>query len=491
MPRTTPSSPPPLAATLRHLREEAGWTQTRLEVEAGLGPTAVTKLERGIHHLGRLECERLVRILDYPEGWIDRTLAAIDQLPHREPADDSPTALTRFENRAVEGMALYLTRRMGDAVRTNFAPALQANRWRAERKAAVKAWKRLRRASKEERLVLVAGLKDFQTWAVCERLCRESVRAAAHDAEKAREIADLALLAAEQTQGSPSWRNRLLGYVWAFVGNSWKVLGDPREAEKAMSISGGLLSTADSAEPSPLDRAMPLALRASLWVEQERYAEALILIEVALPISGSPDTRVRLLVDKGTAFLRTGSYAPALSSYQEAARWAKNSRDPRLRPVIVFNQALCACALRDFDCAGALIGPLRLANLESGGALDSLRLRWLEARIDAGCGRLGHAAAELNQVWQAFADRRMWLDAAKAVLELAAVELTQGNAKKVKFLASRTAVVFSALALPEELFQSLQLFWDAARREVAEADSARHLLEEIQLRGRQRSARVA
>jgi hypothetical protein len=81
----------------------------------------------------------------------------------------------------------------------------------------------------------------------------------------------------------------------------------------------------------------------------------------------------------------------------------------------------------------------------------------------------------------------MWLDAAKAALELAAVELTQGNAQRVKLLASRTGVVFSAVELPEELGQSVRLFWDAARREVAVAESARHLLEEIQLRGRQRN----
>ncbi|HXU31915.1 MAG TPA: helix-turn-helix transcriptional regulator [Thermoanaerobaculia bacterium] len=489
MPRTTSHPPPPLGIVLRHLREEAGWTQTQLEAAAGLGPTAVTKLERGIHHLSRSETERLVRILGYPEGWVARTLAVVEQLPRFEAMEDSPAALTPAEYLAVETAAFDLWRNFTEAARRDFGAALRAKRWQADRKAAGKAWKRFRRQEKDEQSKLIASEKDYQTWAFCERLCEESVHAASHDAGKTRKIADLALFVAERSPGGPRWRNQLLGYAWAFVGNSWKVLGDPHEAEKAMSISSDLWET-EGADPSPLDRAIPLALRARLWIEQGKYVEALRLIEGAIPISGSRLTRMRLLIDKGAVLRGTGSYDSALAAYQEASQLAEEAHDQRMKWTIAFNEALCSCDLRDFQGASTRLGELRLAALDYGRSLEELRLCWLAARIAAGLGRLEEATCELDRIWQVFADRQMWWDSARAALELAAVELDRGCTRRVKTLAEATTAVFAALKLPAELLQSVQLFWDAARQEVAAAESARHLLEALQLPGRKSGFRV-
>ncbi len=490
MPSANTGPPPPLGFVLRHMREEAGWTQAQLEAAADLPATAVSKMERGIRSVSRIEIEGYARIMGHPEDWVDRTLAAADQLPRRQPPDDSPTALSEVENRVVEGLALAASRRLAGAVRKKFGPVLQAARWQTDRKAAGKVWKRLSRATKEDRIALVVGASEFQTWAVCERLCEESVRAASHDAGQTREIADLALFVAERSPGSPKWHNQLMAYAWAFVGNSWKVLGDPREAEKAMSISSGLWVAPEGSEPSPLDRAIPLALRARLLIEKSQYDTALFLIEEALPIAGSRLTRLRLLIDRGSVLRRTGAYGMALSAYQEASKLATTLEEKRLLWAITFNEALCACDLKDFQGASTRLGMLRHVAFEHGRAIEILRLRWLEAKIAAGQGRLGEAATELGEIWQSFSGKRMWLDAAKAAIELAAVELELGNSSRVKILATASAEVFAALVLPEPLFQGVQLFWESARREAAAADTARHLLEALQMRGGQRPLRA-
>ena len=475
--------PPPLGIALRLLREEAGWTQTELEAAAGLGPTAVTKLERGVHHLSRMEAERLVRSLGYPEGWLDRTLAVLEQLPRFAEVEDSPAALTPAEYLAVEKAAFGLSQKVAEEARADFGAALRAKRWQADRKAAGKAWQRFRKLPKAEQLARVASEEEFQTWAFCERLCEESVRAAPQDATRTREIADLALLVAGRSPGGPKWRNQLLGYAWAFVGNSWKVLGDPREAEKAMSISSDLWSTCKDADPSPLDRAIPLALRSRLWIEQGKYVEALRYIEEAISISASRLTRMRLLIDQGAVLRGTGSYDLALAAYHQASQLAEEAKDQRMKWAIAFNEALCFCDIKDFQAASALLRELRSALLDNSRSLEELRLSWLGARIAAGLGRLEEATDKLSRIWQEFGDRKMWWDSARAALELAAIELDRGRTCRVKSLAGTTAAVFAALSLPAELLQSVQLFWDAARREVAESESARHLLEAFQLPG--------
>lgn len=476
--------PPPLGFVLRHLREEAKWTQTQLEEAADLPATAVSKMERGIRSLSRMETERLARIMGYPEGWVDRTLAAADQLPRRQPPDDSPAALSEAENRVVEGFALAASRRLAGAVRKKFGPVLQAARWQADRKAAGKVWKRLSRATKEDRIALVVGASEFQTWAVCERLCFESIREASHDADQARDLAELALTVAERSPGNKTWRNVLTGFALAFVANSWRVLGDFQQANRTMQRSDELFNTKGGTF-GPLDPTWVLHIRAVLSSYQRRYEDALADLEEALSIAGRPDQRTRLFINRADVLKRKEDFGGAVQALREAAEQAKKAGDDRLHVVIAFNEATYLCDFGDFSEAEGKLPPLRKIAFQSGKALDILRLKWLEARVDSGLGRRAEAAASLAEIWESFAGRKLWFEAALAALELASIELERGRTREVKILAANAAPVFAAQAFPEELLASLTLFWEAARREVASAETARRLLQELRRAGRE------
>ena len=74
-----------------------------------------------------------------------------------------------------------------------------------DRQRAEDLWARLERRSPSERLALVEEAREFQTWALVERLCAESERATASDPRRSLELAELALRAAEtETEGLPS-----------------------------------------------------------------------------------------------------------------------------------------------------------------------------------------------------------------------------------------------------------------------------------------------
>ncbi len=476
MPRTTP---PLLALVLRHLREESGWTQAQLESQAGLGPGVLSKLERGVHSLGRSEVERLARIMGLSGGWIDRTLAAVEQLPRRQAPNDSPGALTPAESRAVEAMAGGLSRQVGQAVREKVGAALIDRRWQAERRAAAEAWKQLRRLPAQDRLVLVGAVEDYQTWAVCERLCEESYRTAANDAEGSLLLAELARSVAERAPGGNLWRRCLEGYALSYVGNVWQVLGDFHQASRTFRQSAAKIGEWSGSSMRPLDGTRPILLHAVLLKYQEEYDRSLLLTEQALALRPDALQTARLLINKASVLEKKQDFDAALAALDAAHPLAEETGDGRLLWAIEFNRTSYLCRLQRIDEAIGRIDRLRSAAFESGRILDLLRLRWLDARIAEGRHRTAEAAQILASVWKAFAEEKMPFDAALAALELAVLELERGNTREVKLLASAVAPIFAALTLPEKLLASTALFWRAARNSAAVASVARRLLGEL------------
>jgi hypothetical protein len=145
-----------------------------------------------------------------------------------------------------------------------------ANSPEAAREQAAALWSRLRRYARDERRALVREAPEFQTWALCERLCAESVEAerpaaALELAELATEVAQLAapaalpgapvaarsagraggaVAAAPPPPLSPRRMDRrresLAGYAWAFVARARRLAGEPVRAEEAVARSRAL-----------------------------------------------------------------------------------------------------------------------------------------------------------------------------------------------------------------------------------------------------------
>jgi transcriptional regulator with XRE-family HTH domain len=104
-----------------------------------------------------------------------------------------------------------------------------------------------------------------RSWALAERICRESERAAASNSAEALELADLALGVAQRVEGDEGWRRRVQGYVWAYVGNARRAANDLAGAGAAFATAWELWRDASAPEAGILlseDRM--LALEASL-----------------------------------------------------------------------------------------------------------------------------------------------------------------------------------------------------------------------------------
>lgn len=96
-----------------------------------------------------------------------------------------------------------------------------------DREEAEVLWSRLAAISPEGRLAAVRLAAEFQTWALCERICHESEREAMTGrGERAMELAQLAREVAERVGGPAEWRTRLRGYAAARLAGALRAAGD-------------------------------------------------------------------------------------------------------------------------------------------------------------------------------------------------------------------------------------------------------------------------
>lgn len=128
------------------------------------------------------------------------------------------------------------------------------------------------------------------------------------------------------------------------------------------------------------------------------------------------------------------------------------------------------------------LGEVQALAEELGNDLDKLRLRWLEARLDAAFGRRLAAIATMREVRAGFQTRRISYDTALATLELAALLLEQGETAEVKELAEEMLATFARQEVPVEAEKALGIFCEAAVQETATVELVRRVLGEVERR---------
>lgn len=209
--------PGSLGLLVQFLRSLRGWTQTQLAEAVGLDPSTICRYEQGDSKPRRKNLERIAAAVGVSMPLVDACF-----LPAMEAAcaAASPGGDAHFED--LEGATAELGGAVAGTIRSAaaaFLATLEASvpsPWetagppRAEdRAAAADAWQRLESCSFDEAQFLIESCQEFQTWALAERLCRES----ADRPDQALELAELAVRVARRAPGDELWRSRLEGYA--------------------------------------------------------------------------------------------------------------------------------------------------------------------------------------------------------------------------------------------------------------------------------------
>jgi tetratricopeptide (TPR) repeat protein len=331
-------------------------------------------------------------------------------------------------------------------------------------------WSRLRNLSAEARLAVVQVAETYQTWALCERICQESVTESSRDVESAAGLARLAQEIAERIVGPEGWRDRLRGLAGGHSANVLRVAGNLRPADAALEDAKRLWR-AGSDPDSVLDPGRLLDLEASLRRDQRRFEEALAALDKAIEIGRSP---ARCLIKKGFTLEVMGDYERAVGTLLQAAPLVESLGEPRLLYMLRFNLAVNFAHTSRYDDAAALVQSVRGLASDLGDKVFLMRIVWLEGRIAAGLGRREEALRLLQQARREFSNLDMVADASLALLEEALLLLSSGQS--IGRLAKELAWLLDSKGVHREALVAMRLFQEEAEHETATAEMARRLL---------------
>jgi tetratricopeptide (TPR) repeat protein/transcriptional regulator with XRE-family HTH domain len=464
--------PPAFGATLAGLRFREGWQQRELAAEHGLTGSALSKLESGDSHFDRERLDALAATMGLKPEVVDRALAGWQEVEDLQSAAALPTSPLAAAERETRWAAGQLGKDLEGAGRSEFGPlagSLAVEKERADGREAA-AW--LLGRPRADWPLLVRGAREYQGQAVCMAVCELSVEAAADKPERALELARLAVLIAEQTPEDLA----LQGFAQAHLGNAWRVAGKPRTAAPVMGEAKVLWEQGEE-EPGILPPARILDLEASLLRAQRRFGEALALLERALELSPDAASRGRVLLNKGFTLEQQGNLEGAVAALRQAAPLIDTQAEPRQACVLRYNLTVILLHAGRLDEAAELIDEVWDLAGELGLELDLLRTRWLGARLLAARGRIADAAAELQEVQEAFARRGILSDTGLATLELAALRLELGQDAEVQELARQTYEILVSQGVQREALGSLLVFFQAAERRTVTRELVHELLD--------------
>lgn len=263
--------------------------------------------------------------------------------------------------------------------------------------------------------------------------------------------------------------------AWAELGNAHRVADNLAAAEDALGRAAELFTRGTGDEGL---QARLFDLLASFYGARRRFEMARTALEVALGIyqrQGNRQLAGRALLKMGTYTGYAGRPEEAIRLTREGLALLDEERDPGLVFVAVHNLARWLTDCGQFREARKLLWQNRTRHQHAGGALNLLKIRWLEGEINAGLGELERAAIAFQAVRDGFAEAGLHYTAAVASLDLATVWLRQGREAEAHRLALDAARVFLALGIHREALGAVLILQQAL--EVSQAGAA--LLESV------------
>lgn len=336
----------------------------------------------------------------------------------------------------------------------------QIQRLPALRRQARRREQRMRTATGELRRSMVEPGSPV----LVDRLIARARRQLDTDPWETQALAELAEQVADRLDPREFGEDLVLGCrtrARAHRANALRVQGQLRTAEK---ILDDLLAGLDEL-PDPLLRAELWSLRASLYRDQRRYAEAEHLVDRTLAVyrEVSDDHDVgRLLLQKASLVSDRGQPEEAYRLCRQAIE-RLGPRDGRFWMIAHHNAAFHLCQAERFLQARRWLEDHRHILDGAQELLIRWRQVWLRASIAQGLGEERRAEDLFVQARKGFVEAGLAYDAALVSLDLAVLMTRQGRSTEVHHLAEEMMPIFQSQDIHREAFAAYLLFRQAAR----------------------------
>jgi tetratricopeptide (TPR) repeat protein len=337
-----------------------------------------------------------------------------------------------------------------------------------ERAGAYVLWEEIESLDCEAIGRLVAGDPRFHTWGFFELVVDKARRAVLMEPRRAEAQLHLALEVTDRLDPvayGPGLVEAARARAYGYLGNTWRVLSDFRRAEQAFAQAERHLA---QSWMDPLDEALLLELEGSLRRAQQRFDEALALLDGALTLYreiNEPHLQGRTLMTKGLVLQYTGEFRGAISCFNDSLFLLDGAEDPRLVVACQFNLINCLFDSGRTLEAANLIADARQLMEKTGTRSDLLRLRWLEARALAVLGQVKEAEQALLEVRDAFTADQIAFDAALVSLHLAALYSRDGRTAEAQRMALEMIPIFQSCEVHQEALAAVIVLQKAAEME--------------------------
>ncbi len=262
--------------------------------------------------------------------------------------------------------------------------------------------------------------------------------------------------------------------IWSNLANAYRVSEDLDEAQSSFdrAYEHYLSGTGDR-----LLLARYLDLLSSLFRARRQFGLVRATLNLAFIIylrSGEKHLAGRTLLNMAIFTGYSGEPEKALLLLKRALTLVDENRDASLVFTAVHNQLWFLVEAGQYEAAQKLLF-LNRRRYEDGGRLNRLKLRWLEARIDAAMGKPERAENIFWEVKEGFEQADLGYQAAVATLDLAAVLLRQRRAGEARETAIEAAETFRRLGIHREAMAAVLILRESFRMGVATIE----LLEDV------------
>ena len=219
-------------------------------------------------------------------------------------------------------------------------------------------------------------------------------------------------------------------------------------------------------DPLVLGRIMDLT--ASLRSAERLFGEAIELLHEAYGLYaavGETHLAGRALISKGVYVGYRGDVEGALALLRQGLALIEPEREPKLVLTALQGMAAFLVECGRFREARRLVWQGGLWRLAGEDRVSRAKLRWLEAKIDAGLDRPDRAEAKLIAVREEFGRAGLVYKQALATLDLAAVLLGQGRPCEVAPLVEEMMATFRTLGIGREALAAFGLLAEACAQQ--------------------------
>jgi len=319
----------------------------------------------------REKLETFVAAMGYGPEVIDFLHLGLAWATEPLPSLTSPLEPEEPEKRRIRLVAIQAGVTAAEATAARLYHFDRVRRAAHARSQAAGLWDRLAACSSVQRRLLVEKAREFQTWALAERLCSES-EAAVSEGSTGVDLAELALRAAERSPGGACWHASLVGYTLAFLANAQRAQGNLLAAEEI------LLRAWERWKEGQPDHGAELAawrlpyFEGILRRDQQRLDEAIECLDRALALE-TRNGGVRILLARASVLKQKGEIEQTAETLRLAFPKLQAEEEPRLAFALYFNLAAISCQLGRHGEAALLFPRVR----EIGAALNSEHSRAL------------------------------------------------------------------------------------------------------------------